>query len=260
MRNRIKPSLGAVLLLLGLVAGLQAADTLNLTSAGANSVMGGVYTSPYGISVNGGPTTLMICDDFTTDISVGLTWTANQTTLTQISDASVAGLKFASSPYNITPGIVGGPSNVVADYATAAVLAAQLLTLPNVGTVGEDSAAAGEISYALWAVFDTKLLQNTDTGYGTLTTGQLTAAQGYLAAAQGLVSAATSGGVTDLTHISINGQSIAGLTIYTPDPKNTSQEFLRVSMPEPSYPTVLAIDLLAVVGLVVALRRRAALN
>ena len=137
--------------------------------AGANAVMGGVYTSPYGISINGGPTALMICDDFTTDISVGLTWTATGTTLTQMSNSSVAGLKFATSPYSTTPGIVGGPANVAADYATAAVLAAQLISMPNVGTPAENAQVAGELSYALWGVFDTALLQDTSTGYGNLT-------------------------------------------------------------------------------------------
>jgi hypothetical protein len=257
MRNGIKPMLGAVLVLLSLGAGLQAADTLQLTTVGASAVMGGVYTSPYGVSVNGGPTTLMICDDFTTDSYVGLTWTATETTLSQISNSSVAGLKFATAPYSTTPGIVGGPSNVGIDYATAAVLAAQLMSLPNIGTPAENAEMAGELSFAIWGVFDTNLLQNTSTGYGTLTAGQLSAALGYITAAQGLVSAATSGGVTNLNLISINGQSINSLTVYTSNPLGASQEFLRVSMPEPSYPAVLAVDLLAVLGLIVVLRKRA---
>src|ERR1035438_10716303 len=88
-----------------LVSVAWATDTLTVQNPGAGSVMGGVYTSPYGISVNGTPT-LLICDDFETDISLGLSWQANPTALTQISSATVSGLKFANSTYS--PAILQG--------------------------------------------------------------------------------------------------------------------------------------------------------
>lgn len=262
MRNRIRrPLQRTILLLTCLASGAWADSQLTLVSAGANSGMGGVYTSPYGISFTGpgGPATLMICDDFTTDIQLYQTWNAAMTTLSTITASNVSTLKFNQPAYSQPPGgpgIIGGPNNVVQDYATAAVLAAELMSLPNIGTGSEDTEAAGEYSYALWAVFDINLLTSTSTGYGTLTGAELSAAQADLAAAQAMVAAATTNGQVDLTKISINGNSINGLTVYTPTPGGASQEFLQVSMPEPSYPAVLAVDLLAVLGLIVVLRRR----
>jgi hypothetical protein len=260
MRNR-KPLQGTILLLTFLTSGAWATDSLKLVSAGAYAGMGGVYTSPYGISVNGGAPALMICDDFTTDISVGQTWTASLNTLTTLTTSDVSALKFATSPYSGTPGIIGGPSNVVQDYATAAVLSAQLMSLPKIGTGAENTELAGEYSFALWAVFDTQLLTSTSTGYGSLTSAELLAAQGFLSDAQAKVAAVTvvsgSNVSVDLTKIVVNGQTLNGLGVYTPDPnKSSSQEFLLVSMPEPGYPVLLAIDLAILAGLMFILRRR----
>lgn len=258
MRNHISSPLKKTLVLLACFAtGAFALDSLTLKNAGANAVMGGVYTSPYGISINGSSTSvLMICDDYTTDININDTWSANATSLTQINQSSVAGLKFATAPYNSSPGIQGGPTKVSQDYATAVVLAAQLMSLPNIGTSSENAEVAGELSYAIWGVFDAPLLTSVNTGYGTLTATELAAANSYLVAAQSLVAGATTGGTVDLTKISIGGHSINGATIYTSTPLDKSQEFILVSMPEPAYPAVLALDLLAVVGLIVVFRRR----
>jgi hypothetical protein len=149
-------------------------------------------------------------------------------------------------------------TTVAYDYATAAVLAAELLNLPGVGTSSEDPEAAGELSYALWAVFDAPLLTSTNTGYGTLSTGELNAALNDLSAAQSLVNAATVGGVTTLSDISVDGASIASMTVYTPTPLASSQEFVTVSMPEPSFSSTLVLDLLAAASLGLIFRRRKA--
>jgi len=256
--------------LMCLALGAWAQDSMLLTSAGAWAAMGGVYTSPYGISINSGVPTLLICDDYTTDISGGQSWTADATTLTTVDSSNVGSLKFATAPYSTTPGIVGATSTppslttVAYDYATAAVLAAELLTMPNIGTPGENAEAAGELSYALWGVFDAPLLTSTNTGFGTLSAGELAAAKSDLSSAQALVTAATAGGVTTLSNISVNGAPIASMTVYTPIAPNglaSSQEFitadpLPVSMPEASYPSILALDLLAAAGLGFAFRRR----
>jgi hypothetical protein len=246
--------------------GAWAQDSMVLTSPGAWAAMGGVYTSPYGISIDSGVPTLLICDDYTTDISLGQSWTADATTLTAVDSGDVANLKFANAAYNTTPGIQGGtPPNtpslatVANDYATAAVLAAELLSTSNVGTPSEPTETVGELSYALWGVFDAPLLTSTNTGYGTLSPGELAAAQNDLLAAQALVNAATVGGVTTLSNISVNGAQIASMTVYTPILPNglaSSQEFVTVAMPEASYPSVLALDLLAAAGLGFLFRRR----
>jgi hypothetical protein len=250
MRNYIpKPLYGVVLLLPCLVFGAWAQeDNLVLDNAGANYVMGGVYTSPYGISINGGSPVQLICDDFTTDISLGMSWSAIPTTF--------AALQASANPIG-TPKFT--PAAEIQDYAVTAVLAAELMSLPNLA-----SEQAGEISFALWDVFDPSLLVSTASdpfgsdAYGTLTSTEFNAAQAYLAGAQALVAGATNKqtGVVNLSEISIGGHAIEGLTIYTPNPLNASQEFLQVSMPEPSYPAILVVDLLAIVGLIVVFRRR----
>jgi len=258
---------GLVLMFACLASAAWADDTLQVQSAaaggaGAGAVMGGVYTSPYGITVNGTPT-LLICDDFETNISFGQSWFANPTTLTQISSTTVSGLKFAGSPYSSA--ILDG-TTVAEDYATAAVLAAELQMLPNVGTPAEDTEKAGELSYAIWSVFDEPLFAslnttgNTDIGSGSLTTGpysEVAAVDAYILSAQGLVAGATNGaGTTTLADIVINGQSISGLTVYTPVPLGASQEFLQVQMPEPGFPLMLGLDLLGAAGVILAFRRR----
>ena len=234
---------GVVLLLVCLASGAWA-DQLKIVNAGANYVMGGVYTSPYGITVNGGAPVMLICDDFTTEISLGQTWSATATSFAQLQ----AGTNPAGTPkFGSAILTVGDLQN----YATAAVLAAQLMALPNLA-----SEAAGEISYALWGIFDAPLLTSIHNPFGTITPLELSAATDYLSAARVLVANVTSGNTVNLNQISIGGRAIAGMTIYTPNPLNASQEFLMVSMPEPSYPAVLAMDLLGILGLIVVFRRR----
>jgi len=141
MNNRKRWSVRGLVLVFACLASVAwANDTLVLQNAGAWSSMGGVYTSPYGITVNGTPT-LLICDDFETDVYQGDTWASNPVTLTQISSSTVNGLKFASIPYSSA--ILGGSGNAVQDYATAAVLAAELLALQKVGTGAGNTETAG---------------------------------------------------------------------------------------------------------------------
>lgn len=263
MSNRKRQSVrGSLLVVACLVSVARADDTLVLQSAGANSVMGGVYTSPYGITVNGTPT-LLICDDFTTDISLGQTWTAAPTALTTVDAGDVGSLKFANAPY--ISNILGATppttplTTVAADYAVAAVLAAELETLPNIGTPAENTEVAGELSYALWGVFDAPLLTSINTGYGTLTGTELSVAKADLASAQALVAAATGGAGIALSNISVNGVSLESMTVYTPTSPSglaSSQEFITVATPEPSFWSIFALDLLAAASLGFIFRRR----
>jgi hypothetical protein len=232
----------ALLLAISAVTGTCAlADvSMKLMNAGASYVMGGVYTSPYGVSINDGAPTMLICDDFTTDINLGQTWTAIVTTLDELQ----AGTNPSGTP----------KFTDVAKYATAALLAAQLMALPNLA-----SAAAGELSYALWNIFDPGLLGNPQHNpYGSLTPTQLNAALGYYNAAVAAVAAITSNGNVDLSKLTFNGQLIK-LTIYTPKPLTASQEFLKVTlvpMVEAALLSMLAVDLLAGVALIVGFGRR----
>ena len=254
MNNRKRSSVrGLMLVVACLVSVAWADDTLVLQNTGAGAAMGGVYTSPYGITVNGTPT-LLICDDFETDISLGHSWFAIPNTLTQISSSTVNGLKFASSPYSSA--ILAGTS-VAEDYATAAVVAAELLTLPNVGTPAENTETAGELSYAIWSVFDNSLY----TGHGSLTSAEVSAVDAYITNAQVLVAGANVGGMITLYNIFIGGQPITNLTVYSPNPLGASQEFLTVNTvatPEPSGSVMAALAGLA--AFVAARRRRARNN
>lgn len=250
---------GLVLVVTCMVSVAWAQVTLTVQNTAAGAVMGGVYTSPYGISVNGTPS-LLICDDFATDISLGDSWMATPSTLSQISPASVSGLKFASAPYSST--ILAG-TTVAEDYATAAVLAAELMTLPNFGTPAENTETAGELSYAIWSVFDNSLYASLNStgssGYGFLTTGpgsEVAAVDAYIANAEALVNTATVGGTTNLNKISVNGESISSLIVYTPNPSSASQEFIAVSLAEPPSAALLGADLLGLAGLIVIARRR----
>jgi hypothetical protein len=259
--------LGVLLLLVCMVPGAWADTTVNLqlVSVSGTTQIGGVYTSPYGISINGGATTVpMICDDYITDINTGYSWTATVNTLTTIDNDTVNAdkLKFADSFYNQDGNnILGGSTASVAqDYAIAAVLSAELMFSD------PTSEGAAELSYAIWTVFDQNLWHSLvttgNTGWGSLNPTQVEAVGNAVTTAQQLVNNATTNGVVDLTAISIGGHTLQSLTVYTPPLTSstqypqTSQEFLRVSVPEPSYAAVFGLDLLGLGGLMWVFRRR----
>jgi hypothetical protein len=248
MRNAMLKSLylpAALLVFCG--QGAFAQVSMTLTGVNAGYVMGGVYTSPYSITANGTPM-LLICDDFTFDIpTIPYSWTAGTTSF-----ASLDGETTASTAVRFDD---SNAKQQVADYATAAVLAAELMALPN-----DYSEAAGDLSYAIWGVFDPTLLSsNPSSGEGSLSSTDLALAEQYLSAAQALVAGATNAsGVVNLSSISIDGNPLEGLTIYTPlvPPGPNSQEFLSVTVGEPPSPIVLGADLLALAGLILIGRRR----
>jgi hypothetical protein len=240
--------------------GAFAASTLTLLNPPNNGdAAGGVYTSPYNISVDGTPTQL-ICDDFTTDISVYEQWTASVTTLTDLTAGSVSGLKFGNSG-NEPSGTSLLSTNTAQDYAIAAVLDAELMWTPNLTA---DQIAG--YSFAIWDIFDSTLLQSTCCGtsdpYGALTSQQWMDATTDLTVAEGLANTALSGGVYDLNNIVVDGQSIGSLTVYTPivPPGPNAQEFLKVTAPEASTPVLLGVDLLGFLALAGFLRKRISLN
>jgi hypothetical protein len=110
---------------------------INLTSAG-NNVMDGVYVGPYNATVNG-TSTQIICDDFTDESYVGESWTANVTTL-----ANLSGTKW------------GGMSNATTLYDEAAWLATQMVS----PTYSGNATQVGYLAYALWAVFQPAAVEN----------------------------------------------------------------------------------------------------
>ncbi|MFY9724441.1 MAG: hypothetical protein WB579_14785 [Bryobacteraceae bacterium] len=205
---------------------------MTLTGVGTGSVMGGVYISPYVASIGGVPT-YVICDDFTTDVWVGDTWEANQNSL---SDVGPSGPQKFTTPdwyYYTTQPVY---YTMQQEYDAAALLAEELMA--NMG----NPTLAGEYSYAIWTMFDPAAIN----GYGasTLTGAQQTAVNTFRAEA--LANA-------------FNGEA-SGLevSIYTPAKGYTSQEFLVVSTPEASLPATLAVELSALAGVILLMRRRLA--
>jgi hypothetical protein len=254
MRNAIRKLLYmAAVALLCIAPSAFADNTLTLVNGNANYGMGGVYTSPYLVSVNGSPV-LMICDDFLTNVSLGQSWSAGETPLTALSNESSpnSNVKFdhSGSP---SPDANENAAQQMWDYATAAYLANELMTSPLAMANNFGNETAGEISFAIWGIFDTQLL---DSAYqaglssgaeGKLTSVELTAASNFLAIAR----AATSG-VTDFS-------TLPNVTIYTSNPQTgsgSSQEFLKVTVAEPPSPVFLGLNLLAMAGLILVVRRR----
>ena len=140
MRNWMSRSYCVAGLLTCFAAGAFATPSLTLVDANANYVMGGVYTSPYNISVNGGIPTLMICDDFLTDIGLGYTWSATISSLTalhgELSPSNQVKFDHIGSP---SPVANDTATQQIWDYATAAYLANELTSLQSYG-----NEAAGE--------------------------------------------------------------------------------------------------------------------
>lgn len=67
-----------VLLASLLLSSAALADSVNLTLIGpGGNNGGGVYTYPYNFSINGGPSTPLICDTFDNEVISGESWTAN---------------------------------------------------------------------------------------------------------------------------------------------------------------------------------------
>jgi hypothetical protein len=239
----------AVAALLCVAASAFADDSLKLVGTNASYPMGGVYTSPYSVSVNG-QTELMICDDFLTNIGVGYSWSATESSLTALSNESSPStqVKFDHDANNTA-------TQQMWDYATAAYLANELMTSPQATADNFGNETAGEISFAIWGVFDPLLLtqsyQNTllPGAEGKLKQTQLDAANQFLSIAR-----AATNGMTDFS-------TLPHVAIFTSNPQTgygSSQEFLKVTMAEPPSPALLGLDLLAVAGLILIARRRVA--
>jgi hypothetical protein len=202
--------------------------------------MGGVYTSPYTATING-VNTLIICDDFLTDVSVGLAWTASATNVSSLNGPNPStALKFDTAP--------GTPAEAVKqeqDYATAAYLAIEILAQDQNTLSGQYM--AGILSYALWDLFDPILLTTYQSPvcnhpYGCLTQKEIADAKAALATAQ-----SSAGSYTQYSNV----------TIYTPTPiQGASQEFVTVTMSESPSPAILGVYLFGLAGLAFVFRRR----
>lgn len=129
------------------------ADTASmlLTGVGPNGAMAGVYVGPYVATING-VSTPVICDDFADESYLNESWTANVTTL-----ADLTGTKW------------GGLSNATTLYEEAAWLTEQLATA--------SPSQAGDIQFAIWALFDPSAINGLSSGDQTIVECLITQAQ-----------------------------------------------------------------------------------
>jgi hypothetical protein len=222
------------------------ADTVSMELIGPppGPILGGVYTSPYTALVGPagqtkatitGVATQVICDDFQTDVSINTPpWQAVVTDLSTILNESTTSkvVKFDQT---------STVQQQQFDYTVAAYLAIEIMNVDQSTTAGQ--VHAGELSFAMWGLFD-PITDPAGPFSGHFVTGtNLTNAENDLKAAQ----AAVLNGWTPNTYL---------VTIYTASPLNASQEYLSVRAPEAATPVLLAVDLLGILSLVAFLRKR----
>jgi hypothetical protein len=107
--------------------------SMDFLNVGPGNNGGGVYTYPYNFSVNGGPSTPLICDTFDNEVTPGETWQATATSLT--SDL----------------GLFSGQSNSLLNYEAAGLIYLGILN----GTI---NSVAG--NWAIWALFSSNAYNN----------------------------------------------------------------------------------------------------
>ena len=234
---------GALLFLAGLLPfqSVALADglpvSMQLTGLRTGFSMGGVYTSPYEITINGKVGVFLACDDFLTPIQLNYTWDATIHPLSAV--AGNAKFQDAAVMYPDDP----GPTtySVQQKYSAAAWLAYQLLTN---ASIWNSPATAGEYSYAIWQIFDPTAVN----GYNIpLTHDEKAMVKKYMQDA-------------------FAGTASTSIYIFTPNPSTPSQEFIgflpngitadEVSVPEGSILTFLAFDFLALPAILLFKRRR----
>ncbi len=205
--------------------------TMQLTGPPPGPNLVGIYTDPYTALIGpagqnsttypqqaiNGVSTPVLCDDFTTDVSVAGTG-AWQATLTNMSaftgTALVTTVKFDTASGT-------DPMTQMRDYMAVAYLARQIMSLnPN-------SLQAEEMSYSLWGVFDpTSIDPNGPLSNAFLQGQQLTDAINYYNQAYA--------SVDGLLNAGYNGSYFSNVDIYSPNPSNASQEYIVVKpVPEP---------------------------
>lgn len=113
------------------------ADTVTVELTGVNgAVVGGVYADPYYGTINGQAATL-VCDDYSHDTYMNESWTANVSTFPSLT--------------NVRFGQPGSTAQLL-EYEEAGYLYNTLLANPS---------DYGDISLALWGIFDSNLTTTT---------------------------------------------------------------------------------------------------
>ncbi len=188
--------------------------------------LAGVYVGPYTGVING-VTTQVICDDFADDTYIGESWQAVQSSFSSLTDPRF------------------GAANLLL-YEQGAWLVLQMLKPANASSIGA-------IQYALWELFDPSAPFSRLTSYGVNTA----AAQSWLTLAQAQGPATFTPGEFSnfLVYTPLSGTASCG---GGPCPTAPPQEFLALKTPEPAALLVLLLDLLALAGVILFVRRHVA--
>jgi len=223
-RGLMKLPLRAITLILLLLAatGTASASGVTLTlNNGGSDVMGGVYVGPYNFTEtgNGSPVSLgLICDDYTDEVWLGESWTANLTKM-PLTSSSLSGLYF------------GGTNGAGTAYLEAAWLAQQIFALGPANA--SNSATIGYMQYAIWDLFSPG------------------ASSGLSASQQSMVSYWLTQAADNYNCATCNYSDVV---IYTPSslgvPEGTQpQEYIGIiTTPEPSALMLLSAGLLGLLG------------
>lgn len=191
-----------------LCAGSAKADTVSMTLTGVSGgVQGNVYTSPYLATVDGNKNVAIICDDFTHDVFINETWTANVSTF-----ADLSGARFWK----------GTQAATIQFYDEAAFLTDKYIL--------SGSSQSGDASFAVWAIFSPS---------------QTIGAYGWGSGAATLLAEAQSRTFTSDAYSNYQVLTPSNPNPTPPYP-TSAQEFL-VRTPEPSTLLLLCAGLIALV-------------
>jgi hypothetical protein len=217
MYGRTKALLGLGLLF-GAHTALSQTYNMDLTGVGNGTVAEGVYVSPYVGTISGNGfnySGLMICDDFNTESYLNTPWTATMTN---------AGALDGGGKFNFAGTMTIDGFNVTAQQAyDAAGWLANGLVANYTNTTAQTNYA-----FAIWNIFDGQ---------------QMNPSGGSLSLEQQAFNAALN-----------QGYVASNVSVFTPNPVNSSQEFLVVRAAPEIDPTLAMGSLTLLIGGVLVLR------
>jgi hypothetical protein len=217
MVPKVLGKLGIAVAAVTMFAFAAGASTVSVTFTGTSGhSQGGVDTDPYYGTVNGVQNVPIVCDDFSHHVTSGEMWTANVSTFN-----SLTYVRFQQATQAQTLQL----------YEEAGWLFDQLF-------VSGNSSQTGNISYALWAIFDS---------------GQVEGSSGWTTGGNSTNPTSANGWLHDAENQTFYAGEFSNLEILTPvsSGSNSPQEYITFApTPEPTSLLLLASGLFAVAFLV----------